>query len=74
MNCVYSAATGELFVYYWDPETGFGKKYNWSNCMVRKGGKTHENKIPAYDEYKSMFVVCDNFNRSLHHHHSSTWW
>jgi hypothetical protein len=66
MDGMFNPITGELFVYYWDPEKGVGKKYNLSNCMSRWPGKTKDTTIPAYDEYKSMFSVCDNFNRALH--------
>lgn len=62
---VYKPETAELFVHVWDHNKDIGKKYVYSNAFTRYD-EPEPNIRPAYDAYKHMFNVCDQFNRSLH--------
>ena len=67
---IYNEGTGELFVYHYDIQKGVGIKYNYSRGFIRSTDKAkvklHANRIPGYDNYKTFFEACDNFNRALH--------
>lgn len=71
---LYNDNTREVFVYHYDTQKGVGVKYNLSWGFERSINKTHvkehSKRVPVYDNYKSFFDVCDNFNRALHH---KTW-
>ena len=62
---VYKPETAELFVHVWDQNKDIGKKYVYTNAFTRFA-EPEPNIRPAYDAYKHMFNVCDQFNRSLH--------
>jgi hypothetical protein len=67
---IYNEGTGELFVYHYDTQKGVGIKYNYSKGFIHSMDKAkiklHANRIPGYDNYKTFFEACDNFNRALH--------
>ena len=67
---IYNDRTGEMFVYHYDTQKGVGKKYNYSKGFIRSTDKVkirhHAGRIPGYDNYKTFFEACDNFNRGLH--------
>lgn len=66
---MYNETTKQLFVYHYDTQKGVGKKYNFSYGFIRSTDRQkirqHQNRIPAYDNYKTFFECCDNFNRAL---------
>jgi hypothetical protein len=68
-NGMYNENTKQLFVYHYDTQKGVGKKYNLSYGFQRSTDKLkfrpHQDRIPAYDNYKTFFECCDNFNRAL---------
>ena len=70
---VYREESNEIFTYHYDRQKGVGKKFNLTHGLIRDttSRKIKENKdiIPGYDMYKSMFEVCDRFNRNLHDRH-----
>jgi hypothetical protein len=73
-STIYNDTTNELFTYHYDTQKGVGKKYNLSYGFKRSTDKLKvracKEEIPGYDYYKSMFELCDNFNRNLH---DKTW-
>ena len=72
-HSIYITETGETFTYHYDTQNGVGKKYNLSfgleYCVLKSKVKEHKNIIPGYTYYKTMFEICDNFNRALHDCH-----
>jgi hypothetical protein len=71
---IYSEKSNELFTYHYDTQKGVGNKYNLSWGLTLHTEKlkvrAHQDDIPGYDVYKSMFETCDRFNRNLH---DKTW-
>jgi len=67
---IYNDQTRELFTYHYDTQKGVGKKYNLSRGLIRSTRRDkillHKNRVPGYTYYKTMFEVCDKFNRNLH--------
>ena len=67
---IYNDTFSELFTYHYDTQKGVGKKYNISWGLTRHTTPTvvakNKNDIPGYSYYKSMFEICDHFNRALH--------
>jgi hypothetical protein len=62
--------TNEVFTFHYDRQKGVGKKYYLSygfiHSTLKLKVKAHENFIPGCTHYKTMFEICDNFNRRLH--------
>lgn len=56
----------ECFVYAWDKNEDVGKKCVLSNAFIKQDKRGDEFTVPVYDDYKSMFAMCDKFNRQLH--------
>lgn len=67
---IYNDTTNEMFIYHYDTQKGVGKKYNYSKGFLHSTEKRkitdHKGRIPAYENYKTMFECCDRFNRNLH--------
>jgi len=55
----------ETFVFAWDKNEDVGKKCVLSSAFFKEDKKGDENSIPVYDDYKTMFDICDHFNRNL---------
>lgn len=66
----WNSQTSELFVHAWDTAEAIGKKYVLSSAFTQQQKRSSPYLIPAYDDYKVMFSLCDQFNRGLHDH---TW-
>ncbi len=66
---MYNESTKQIFVYHYDAQKGVGKKYNFSygfqRCTDTLKIQQYQNHIPAYDDYKTFFECCDNFNSGL---------
>ena len=67
---IFNETTEELFIYHYDTQKGVGIKYNLSRGFERSTDKykirDHKDRIPVYDNYKTFFMECDDFNRALH--------
>lgn len=67
---LFNDSTKEVFIYHFDTQKGIGVKYNLSWGFERSTEKAHvkahSKRLPVYENYKSFFDVCDNFNRALH--------
>ena len=66
---LYNENTGETFVYHYDTQKGVGIKYNLSlgfeRSTIPSKVRSHKDSIPAYDDYKLNFDMCDGFNAGL---------
>jgi hypothetical protein len=56
----------EVFVYAWDKNEDVGKKCVLTNAFTKADGRGSDHSVPVYDDYKTMFSMCDKFNRALH--------
>ena len=69
-RAITNKTTGELFTYYFDPDTNVGEKYNMSRGFVYTTDKAivtrRKVEVPGYDEYREGFSICDKFNKGLH--------